>query len=101
GRPPHLLHQQLGQPFDRAHVLADLRALEVVSAVQPRAQHEVPGQQRPRAREDVEDFLLARVHPATLEEPREKTKSILRVAAGRAYAVAAVNKPPTLPLEDE
>ena len=57
-----LREQQGGQPLDLRHVLADLRALEIVGAVQPGAQHEMPLQQRPRAGEDVDDLLLDGIH---------------------------------------
>ena len=39
---PQLGEQQLREALDRGHVLADLRALEIVRAVQAGAQHEMP-----------------------------------------------------------
>src|SRR4051812_11734787 len=54
-----------------------------MAAVQSRAQHKVPAEQSTRANEDIEDFLLARIHPATVEEPAEKTKRFFTAASMR------------------
>lgn len=45
-------------------------------------------EERAGARENIEDFLLAGVHAATLGKALQKTKSILLVVAGLLYAAA-------------
>ena len=46
--------EQLRQSRDGGHVLAHLRALEVVAAVQTGAEHKMAAQQRAGARENIE-----------------------------------------------
>src|ERR1051326_4364489 len=53
-----LRQQQLGEAFDRIHPLTDLRALEVMAAVESRSEDEVPPQQSAGARENFENFGL-------------------------------------------
>lgn len=56
------LVQQSTEPFDFGHVLADLGALEKMPAVEPRAQHEMPLQERPGARENLQGLLFDSIH---------------------------------------
>src|SRR5664280_1954755 len=68
-------------------MLADLRALEIVGAVQARAQHKMTLEQRFRANEDVVDFLLDRIHARPRwGRPGGITKPFLRSSASKAPA---------------
>ncbi len=91
--------EQFGQAGDGAHVLADLRALEEVAAVQAGAEHEVPFEEGAGAFEDGEDFLLLLIHAADGGSAREKNKNFFATVArddqgGRVVIEYA-------PLEDE
>jgi len=66
GQRAQLLFEQRAEPLHRRHVLADLRALEEMPAVQAGAQDKVPLQQRLGAHENVGDLLLNRVHAKKL-----------------------------------
>ena len=54
--------EKLGESLDRIEVLAHLSALKIMSAVQTRAENEVPLLKGPGANEDVENFALNRIH---------------------------------------
>ena len=56
------LKQEGAESLHGGHVLANLRALEEVSAVQAGAQDEVPLQERLGAQENIRDLLLYRIH---------------------------------------
>jgi hypothetical protein len=78
---PKLRQEQLGEALDRVHVLAHLRALEIVAAVEARPQDEMAFLQRAGADENIEDFLLNWIHVSTLRCRRPKNKIILRAAS--------------------
>jgi glyoxylase-like metal-dependent hydrolase (beta-lactamase superfamily II) len=101
--PADFLHQQLGEALDGVHTLAHLRALEVVAAVKPRAEHKVALQKRACASEDIDDFLLSGVHCTTLPATEGKNKNILLAAYASSQSVRSVANPTTtsVPLEDE
>jgi hypothetical protein len=67
--------QKLAQFLDGAQILANLRALKVMSAVQSRPKDEMPLQQRPRARENLQHLLLNRVHRARLIRVNSELKT--------------------------
>jgi hypothetical protein len=68
-------HEQLRETLDGIHVLADLRALEEMGAVQAGAQDKMPLQQGLGPGENVEYFLLGRIHAgATLRGTPAKNK---------------------------
>jgi len=54
--------EQFGQAADGVHALANLRALEIVAAMQAGTQNEVAGEQRLRVFENIEHFLLLGIH---------------------------------------
>jgi hypothetical protein len=61
-------------------MLADLGALEVMPAVQARAQDKVSLQERAGARENVQNFVLNRIHTSTLAAPRLQDKFAVRIS---------------------
>jgi hydroxyacylglutathione hydrolase len=93
-------HEKFGEPADRRHVLADLRALEKVSAVQAGAEHEMAFEQGARAFEDGEDFLLLRIHGGEYAGcGREKNKNFFATPPHPGHPRHVVIE--YAPLEDE
>ncbi len=92
--------QQFGEAGDGAHVLADLRALEIVPAVQAGTEHEVATQKSARAGENIEDLLLGSVHVARkLPAPGAKSKPKFEPRTRPGFPSAMVIE--QAPLEDE
>src|SRR5262249_23493730 len=79
GEGAELLLEQCAEPLDRRHILANLRALEKMPAVQPRTEHEMPAKQRLGAHKYVGDLLLNCVHyPKKLWQSPGEWKSFFR-----------------------
>src|SRR6185436_18735321 len=79
--------------------LADLRALEVVAAVQAGAQHEMPLQQGAGARENFENLRLRGIHGIDVAEPGAKKQNQFCTPGVSSSTLRFVI--PTVQLEDE
>jgi glyoxylase-like metal-dependent hydrolase (beta-lactamase superfamily II) len=91
--------EQLGETFDGVELLADLRALKIMTAVQPGAQDEMSLLQRASANEYVEYFLLNRVHGDEAVWVNGKKQKHFAPRSRDTYAALAVLN--CAPLEDE
>ena len=97
--PLEFREEKLRETLDGIEPLANLRALEVMAAVQAGAQDEMSLLKRARADENIEYLFLDRIHGDDAAGELRKNKIILRGSSPDGRLCGAVSNP--VPLEDE